>query len=85
MTPGGLSQLAEVIVVVPVIVVGFLEGWQRLVEAVGVRIEVEVAPHLRAQVGLIEAPEIIKQSRVRRQRLELIALRSGKAHDPTQD
>ena len=31
---GGLSQLAEVIVVVPVIVVGFLEGLQCLVEEV---------------------------------------------------
>jgi len=44
----------------------------------GVGIEVEVAPHRFAQVLLIEAPERLEQSPVRRQRLELIALGVGK-------
>jgi hypothetical protein len=51
----------------------------------GVGIEVEVAPDRWAQVLLIEAPELIDQSRVRRQCLEVIALRGGKAHDRAQD
>jgi hypothetical protein len=51
----------------------------------GVRIEVEVALRRLAQVLLIETPELIDQSRVPSQRLELIALRGGKAHDLAQD